>query len=359
MEAGVRMAGQPQEPAGLKLRIANLGRDFDIIPGRSLLETALCAGLNLPHSCRSGHCGSCAARLIRGDCHFPRGTTLGLSDEQRAQGMVLLCQAHARTDLEVDIALPISSADTTIRRLPARIEHCEALSHDVLRVMLRLPIVEDFAFQAGQYLDVILPGGRRRAFSIASAPGSAPLLELHVRRVCGGEFTGPLFDGTLRSRLLNIEGPLGRFHYRDSAAPMLLVGGGTGLAPLDSILRHVIDRRFARRMHLYWGCREARDLYAHERLQGLLEQGMIEHYEPVLSQPDASWRGERGLVHEAVLRRIPDLKDYDVYAAGPPAMIEAIRSGFPDRGARQLYFDSFDYAPDALDRQRSAAASRS
>lgn len=353
------MARQPKEPAGLKLRIANLGRDLDIIPGRSLLDTALAAGLNLPHSCRSGHCGSCAARLIRGEYHLPRGITLGLGDEQRGQGMLLLCQAHADTDLEVDISLPVSNADVTIRRLPARIERCEALSHDVLRVTLRLPIAEDFPFQAGQYLDVLLPEGRRRAFSVASAPGSAPLLELQVRRVSGGAFTGPLFDGTLPSRLLNIEGPLGRFHYRESDAPMLLVGGGTGLAPLDSILRHVAERRLPRRMHLFWGCREARDLYADARLRHLLEQGVLEHYVPVLSLPDESWPGERGLVHEAVLRRMPDLKGFDVYAAGPPEMIEAIRREFPARGVRQLYFDSFDYAPDEPDRQRSAAASRS
>lgn len=359
MEARLRLAGQPQEPAGLKLRIANLGREFEIIPGRPLLETALCAGLNLPHSCRSGHCGSCAARLIQGEYDLPRGLTLGLTDEQRAQGMLLLCQAHGRSDLEVDIALPMSDADMTIRRLPARIETCEALSHDVLRVMLRLPIVEDFHFQAGQYLDVLLSGGRRRAFSIASAPGSAPLLELQVRRVSDGEFTGPLFDGTLPSRLLNIEGPLGQFHYRESTAPMLLVGGGTGLAPLDSIIRHVTGQRLARRMHLFWGCREARDLYAHARLQRLCEEGVLEHYVPVLSQPDESWTGERGLVHEAVLRWSPDLRGFDVYAAGPPAMIEAIRREYPGRGVHQLYFDSFDYAPDALDRQRSAAASRS
>ena len=347
----------------MKLRIVNLGREMDLLPGRPLLEAALAAGLNLPHSCRGGNCGACSARLVGGEFFYPHGAPLGLTDEQRGQGQLLLCQAQARTDMSVEVDLPRSAAEIAVKRLPARIEQCEPLSHDVLRVMLRLPLAEDFEFQAGQYLDVLLPGGRRRSFSIASAPGSAPLLELQVRRVAGGEFTEALFRDTgcdcARGRLLSIEGPLGQFHYRKGSAPMLLIGGGTGLAPLDSMLRHVMDRGLSRRIRLFWGCRETRDLYADERLRGLVRQGVLEEYVPVLSEPAESFGGEQGLVHEAVLRQVTDLHCCDVYAAGPPAMIAAIRREFPAHGVRNLYFDSFDYAPDVLERQRSAASSRS
>jgi len=396
----------------MKLRIANLDCELAVISGRSLLEAAFAAGLNVPHSCRGGNCGSCAARLLDGDYFYPNGVPLGLTAQQRAEGQVLLCQARARSDVTVEILLPVSADDIAIKRLPARIEHCEPLAHDVLRVTLRLPIAEEFDFQAGQYLDVLLPGGCRRSFSIASAPGSAPLLELHIRRVAGGEFTEALFaaalpgassdtqgntlrgatcdvssgassnmppgavrgaapdtppraspgvalERALRSSLLTIEGPLGQFHYHESEAPMLLVGGGTGLAPLDSIMRHVSERGLKRQMRLFWGCREARDLYADARLRGYVRQGALQEYVPVLSEAAESFGGEQGLVHEAVLRRVEDLHRYDVYAAGPPAMIAAVRREFAARGARRIYFDSFDYAPDVLERQRSAAASTS
>lgn len=352
------MAGQQEEPAGLRLRLVNLGREIPVRPGRPLLEAALAAGLNLPHGCRGGNCGACAARLLRGDCHYPDGEPLGLSAHQQQEGWILLCRAHARSDLEVEVGTATPASEITVKRLPARIGRCERVSHDVMRVELRLPLAESFDFQAGQYLDVLLPGGRRRSFSIASPPGSAPLLELHVRRVPGGEFTEQIFTRPAQGRLLDIQGPLGQFCYRETAAPMLLVGGGTGLAPLESMLRHVIGRGLSRRMHLYWGCRTREDVYADDRLRQLAEQGLLAGYVSVLSEAPPGWQGERGWVHEAVLRHHPDLAPFDVYAAGPPAMIDAIRREFPAQGARHLWFDSFDYAPDTLERQRNAASTR-
>jgi CDP-4-dehydro-6-deoxyglucose reductase len=147
----------------------------------------------------------------------------------------------------------------------------------------------------------------------------------------------------------------------------LLVGGGTGLAPLLSILRHVIESGIERDMVIYWGVRSERDLYAHAALEDRARQCPAAgrparlRYVPVLSEPSPDWRGRRGYVHEAVLEDIDDLDKYDVYAAGPPAMIAAVRSEFGRRGvaANRLFFDSFDYAPDTLDRQRTSAATKS
>ena len=243
---------------------------------------------------------------------------------------------------------------------PRRIERIERLAHDVLAVFLKLPAAEPMSFQAGQYLDIMLPGGRRRSFSIASPPHDSRLLELHVRRVPGGELTEKLFGANARGTLLSIEGPLGQFAYRPAAAgvPMLMVGGGTGLAPLKSILRHVIENGSNRRMMLYWGVRAERDLYAHRELQDLAGRHGNFLYQPVLSEPGAAWAGRRGFVHEAVLHDLRGLDGHDIYASGPPAMVEAVRREFVLRGADpgRLFFDSFDYAPDALERQRTMAA---
>ena len=146
------------------------------------------------------------------------------------------------------------------------------------------------------------------------------------------------------------------------AAPMLLVGGGTGFAPLNSIIRHVIDARWQRSMTLYWGCRTEQDLYADAQILALAQaHPALLRYVPVLSVGSTQWSGERGLVHEAVLRGVAELAKYDIYAAGPPAMIAAVRAGFTLAGAAsdRLYFDSFDYAPDSVERQRSTALSKS
>jgi CDP-4-dehydro-6-deoxyglucose reductase, E3 len=326
-----------------------------------LLDAALGAGLNLPHSCKSGNCGLCRARVQKGEVYYPNGPPLGLTDAEVADGFVLLCQARARGDVSLDILQMTSPERLRVKRLPARIERALPLSHDVMGLYLKLPSAEEFRFEAGQYIDIMLPGGRRRSFSIASPPHDARPLELHVRRVAGGEFSAPLFDVAVAGALLSIEGPLGQFTYRAGAAPMLLIGGGTGLAPLLSILRHVIETGLEREMRLYWGVRGARDLYANEALEALVRRARQFRYVPVLSEPSPDWQGARGLVHEAVLADIHDLERYDVYAAGPPAMIAVIRSELPRRGVapNRLFFDSFDYAPDALERQRTSAATKS
>ncbi len=294
---------------------------------------------------------------------------------------MLLCQARARSDVSIETFAVTTPEQAHIKRLPARIERMLPLSHDVMGLYLKLPAAELFSFEAGQYIDVMLPGGRRRSFSMASAPQDSPRLELQVRRVCGGEFSEPLFNHAMRSALINIEGPLGQFGYRAGTAPMLLVGGGTGVAPLLSIMRHLIGKGIEREMAVYWGVRSERDLYAQAVLEELLgsarrgaarlaQRAQMPHadagtrgrrYVPVLCEPGPGWRGRRGFVHEAVLEDIDDLREYDIYAAGPPAMIAAVRRDFAAHGAapNRLFFDSFDYAPDSVARQRSNADTKS
>jgi CDP-4-dehydro-6-deoxyglucose reductase len=347
----------------VRVSLSSSAISFDVAPHQSLLDAALDAALNLPHSCKGGNCGACRARLLRGEIYYPNGRPLGLSDAEIAEGYVLMCQARARGDLCIETFEITTPDQTVVKRLPARIERALPLSHDVMGLYLRLPAAETFCFEAGQYIDIILPGGRRRSFSIVSPPHDSRLLELHVRRVAGGEFSARLFDEDMRSALLTIEGPLGQFAYRAGSAPMLMIGGGTGIAPLLSMLRHVIENGVERDITLYWGVRSERDLYAQATLAHLVARldtaratvvgdhspparGSLS-YVPVLSEPSVGWRGSRGWVHEAVLRDIQDLNPYDVYTAGPPAMIEAVRRELANRGVatNRLFFDSFDYAP--------------
>jgi CDP-4-dehydro-6-deoxyglucose reductase, E3 len=346
------------------ISIANSNRSFKAAADQPLLEAANDAALNLPHSCKGGNCGACKARLLRGEIHYPNGPPLGLSAAEIADGLILLCQARARTDLSIE-TFETRAADTAApKRLPCRIERAVPLSHDVMGLFLRLPIAEDFTFEAGQYIDILLPGGRRRSFSIASPPHDARPLELHVRRVAGGEFTDRLFHEDMRAALLSIEGPLGAFTYRPHTSPaprMLLIGGGTGIAPLLSILRHLIEKGSERDLQLYWGVRSERDLYAQTTLEALSRRAASFTYVPVLSEAGPEWRGATGWVHEAALKSVRDLEAIEVYAAGPPAMIAAIQREYDSRGSAKtrLYFDSFDYAPDTLERQRMSAAAKS
>jgi CDP-4-dehydro-6-deoxyglucose reductase, E3 len=328
-----------------QVRIQPHDRIVHVSTERPVLEAALSAGLNLPHSCRSGHCASCRARLISGQVHYPRGRPAGITEQEVSSGYVLLCQARADSDLVVEARLIASVAEVEIKTLPCRIDQLERLAPDVLRVLLRLPSVETLRFQPGQYLDVLLEDERRRSFSIASPPHDSELLELHVRRVPGGGFTETLFSSLQRGALLRIEGPLGQFVYREGTRPLILIAGGTGFAPIKSILRHVIEKGIDRELHLYWGARNAVDVYEEGLVLDWLKRYPRLRFSVVLSEAPASSAAHHrlGWVHEAVLADHPNLEPFEVYAAGPPASIEAIRSSFPI-GADRLYFDSFDYA---------------
>jgi CDP-4-dehydro-6-deoxyglucose reductase len=338
------------------VRIEPHGKTLRVGADRSVLEAALAAGLNLPHSCRSGHCASCRARLVSGEIHYPNGRTAGLTGQEAQAGQILLCQARPRSDLRVEVRLIANAAEAEIKTLPCRIARMSLLAPDVMQVFLRLPAVEPLQFQAGQYLDVLLEGGRRRSFSIASPPHESQQIELHVRRVPGGGFTGALFETMRAGALLRIEGPIGQFIYRENASPTLLIAGGTGFAPIKSILRHALESGSQREFHFYWGARRVVDLYEEAAVLDWARQFPQLKFTAVLSEANAeeAMGGHRrtGWVHEAVLADHPDLAPFEVYAAGPPAMVEAIRATFPARGVSEagLNFDSFDYAPDSAPR---------
>jgi CDP-4-dehydro-6-deoxyglucose reductase len=339
------------------VRLLPDGRLFEAGTDESVLEAALRAGLNLPHSCKGGHCTSCRATIVSGEVTYPGAWPAGLTTAEARAGQALLCQARARTDLVVEAREVRPAAEIEIRSLPCRVVRLARLADDVMALTLRLPRVEEFPYRAGQYLDVMLAGGRRRSFSIASAPADGRDVELHVRRASGGEFTGQVFGGMAPGTLLRIEGPLGQFWFRqESARPALMIGGGTGYAPLRSMLRELMAEGDARPLALYWGARSMQGLYEHDWLRETQAKRPGFIYRPVLSDPglEPPEGVAIGLVHDAVVADIPDLSRFDVYASGPPQMIEAIRSTFPRHGLPldRLFFDSFDYAPDTLTHMR-------
>jgi CDP-4-dehydro-6-deoxyglucose reductase len=332
-----------------KVRIDPHGRTILASEGRSVLDAALAAGLNLPHSCKSGHCASCRARLLTGEVRYPNGRPLGITEEEARRGYVLLCQARATSDLAVEARLIANVDDVEIKTLPCRIASMTRLAPDVMQVFLRLPAVEPLRFKAGQYLDVLLDGGRRRSFSIASPPHDSDLIELHVRRVPGGGFTEALFQTLHDGSLLRIEGPIGQFVYREQSAPALMIAGGTGFAPLKSMLRHALENGSRREIGFYWGARQLVDVYEEALMLEWVRKYPNLRFTAVLSEASgvSAAHHRLGWVHEAALADHPSLTAFDVYAAGPPAMVEAIRAAFPARGVSEdrLHFDSFDYAP--------------
>jgi len=336
---------------GLVVKIESSGHQFAVDAEETLLEAALRHGIGLPYGCRNGACGSCIATLLSGDVEYPDGEP----EIELGSGQVVICQAHARSDLHLKVREIIVDADVTIKILPCRAEHLQRLSHDVMQVQLKLPESERLQFLAGQYIEFILKDSRRRAFSIANAPHQDDYLELHIRHVPGGSFTGHVFDEMKDRALLRIEGPLGSFFLReDSKRPILMMAGGTGIAPLKGMIDHAQYIELDRPVHLFWGVRALRDLYLNDEPQRWMETSNTFQFTPVLSDPESSdqWQGKTGLVMDALLEAYPNIGDYDIYMSGPPAMIEAATPVFAQHGASldHMYSDAFEFAKDVLDK---------
>lgn len=321
---------------------------FSAAPGETILAAALRQGLGLPYGCRNGTCGSCAAELVAGAVAYPSDKTEELAD--RPAGYCLTCQAVPVTDLVLGVTEVGAVAQIPVRTLPCRVVRKEQLSQDVVRLLLKLPEGQRLQFLAGQYLEFILRDGGRRAFSIANAPHDDTYIELHVRRVPQGRFTDYVFAEMQEKAILRMQGPLGTFVLReDSCRPMILMGGGTGFAPLKGMIEHAFHVGIRRPMHLYWGVRAYPDLYLPNLPAGWVQEHANFAYTPVLSAPAPDWQGRRGLVHEAVAADHPDMSGFDVYMSGPPPMVKAGRGAFAARGLtpEQMFSDAFEYAPDS------------
>ncbi|WP_407278782.1 CDP-6-deoxy-delta-3,4-glucoseen reductase [Aromatoleum evansii] len=328
------------------------GQQFQADADQTILEAALAAGLVLPYGCRDGACGACKGKVIRGEVTLT-GAATALSDADRAAGMTLFCSAHAHSDLTLEARNVSRAGDIPIKKLPCRVQRLTRAAPDVMVIELKLPASEPFRFRAGQYVDFLLADGRRRSFSIANAPHREDAMELHVRLVPGGAFTEHVFNGMKERDILRFEGPLGSFGlHEESRAPVVLIAGGTGFAPIKSIVEYAIHAGIARPMTLYWGSRNRPGLYMDELARSWEQSLPGFRYIPVLSEAAAAddWHGRTGLVHRAVIEDLPDLSAHEVYACGSPAMIDAARDelaaqcGLPPDA---FFADAFTFATDA------------
>lgn len=327
------------------------GHTYAVPEGETLLQAALDAGLTVPYGCRNGACGACKGKVLEGRVDLGGAQDSALSPADRDEGLLLFCCARPLTDVIVECREVRSLQDIPVRTLPCRVQKMEKLAPDVMALYLKLPANERLQYLAGQYLEFLLKDGRRRAFSIANAPHDDELLELHVRMVPGGQFTGHVFATMKERDILRIEGPLGSFFLREeSKKPAVLLAGGTGFAPIKALVEHAIHNHMTRPMHVYWGARDRTGLYLPDL--GGAWAGAHAHitYVPVLSDatPEDAWAARTGLVHRAVLEDHPDLSGFQVYACGAPAMIDAARADFTAAGlpSDEFFADSFTFAND-------------
>jgi len=316
---------------------------FEIEDGETVLDAARRQGVDLPHECTFGGCGTCRMTVLEGRVRYDE-LPLALTEEECAQGIGLACQALADTDLVIGIETAVHSAPTV---LDAVVQELRPLAPDVQLLRLALPQDHGVVYQPGQYLNIRLEDGGHRSFSMANPPAGTAV-ELQIRRIEGGRFTDRVLAGLRAGDRLQVEMPHGAFYYRErDYQPMVFAATGTGLAPIKAILESLLDNDDCPPSRLYWGMRSQRDLYLLDEIAAW--SGRLYEFEfiPVLSRPAAGWQGRTGYVQDAILQDLPDLSEHALYLCGSPNMIQDAKTRFTQAGANpdRIYADSFTFQP--------------
>ncbi|MFP3613171.1 CDP-6-deoxy-delta-3,4-glucoseen reductase [Paraburkholderia sp. SIMBA_050] len=349
-----------------KVTLRPSGHVYGVEDGVSILSAGLAAGYSLAYSCRAGACRTCKSRIVEGKVDYGNASRAYLTDSERREGYALICQARALSDVVIEAQVLNGLAGIRSRVTPCRVVKLERAASDVMVVRVRLPMNENLMFAAGQYVDFLLPSGARRTYSIANAPHAEGVteLEFHLRHMPGGLFTDRVFSEMKVRELLTLEGPLGTFFIReDSNKPIILVAGGTGFAPIKSMLLNAFARHTneKRPIHFYWGARTVEGLYMHDLVNEWAAKYANFTFVPVVSNPTPArdWHGRTGYVHQAVLDDHADLAGREVYVCGAPGLVEAAKGTFVSlRGlAPQDFFaDEFLPAADSGDARRPQEA---
>ncbi len=281
-----------------------------------------------------------------------------VSPEEMELGMTLFCQATATSNLEIESREIRMASDIQVRKMPVRVVDMQQAASDVMILKLQMPATEPFRYYAGQYVEFILKDGRRRSYSMASAPNGTEPVELHIRHMPGGVFTDHVFgSGATQMKvreILRAEGPLGSFFLRENSdKPIVFLVSGTGFAPVKAMMEIIIEKGITRPVTLYWGGRRPQDIYMSELIAQWKQQLSFFTFVPVISnaEPEDNWTGRTGFVHKAVVEDFPDLSGYQVYACGAPIVVSSARKEFVANCSLpedEFYADSFTSEADTV-----------
>jgi alkene monooxygenase reductase len=339
-----------------KVTIQPFEEVIDVSEGESVLTAVLRNGRYLKYGCKHGGCGTCRAMLVEGDCRLGEQTSYSLSDADRSGGVLLLCSTYLdQGDVVVDVSETMDltagefMAGGQVAEHDCVVDGIDALTHDIRWLRLRLADPPELRFAAGQYVEVEVPGSggqEWRSFSMANPPGEPGRVDLIIKRIPGGRFSSTLDDGLRPGDRLRVRGPAGQFKVQLSHRPMVMVAGGSGMAPIRSMLHHLIARDNRRRVTFFYGARSDRDLFLLDELAGLERTHPWFRFVPALSEPERNlgpWQGATGMVTDVLRRELPSLHGHEAYLCGPPPMIDAAIGVLLASGCKQrhIFFDRF------------------
>ena len=320
-------------------------RFIDSASGESVAEAAYRQGINIPLDCRDGACGTCKSFCEAGQYDGGSYIEDALTDDEALEGYCLTCQMKPKSDLVLRINAGSDVCKTKASDLAAEVVAVDRLSASTIGLRIRLENA-DLGFLPGQYVSIGVPGtAAARAYSFSSAPG-AETASFLIRNVPGGVMSGYLTGTAKRGDRLVLKGPLGSFYLRDVKRPIVMLAGGTGLAPFLSMLGRLAASGSPQPIHMIYGVTTDDDLVELPALETFRQQ--IPHFTYATCVADAASRHPlKGYVTHHLTAEQLNAGDVDVYLCGPPAMVEAVRGHFREQGVMPASFHFEKFAPSA------------
>ena len=324
----------------MELLIQPLDRLLQVPPGANLLETLRANEVPISYSCMAGRCGTCRCKVISGHV-FETGREEKITNPSEGD-YVLACTSVLTENCAIEIPEPDEIVTHPARIIKATVAAIEDATHDIK--IIRLQSSKPLSFSPGQYATVQFTPEHSRPYSMASLCTDQQL-EFHVRHVPDGRVSGYVFNQLKVGDSVRVSGPLGTAYLRTRhEGPMLCVAGGTGLAPILSILRGVISAGMQNPIHLYFGVRSPQDIYGLDQLQALQAAHPSLKLQIVVTTDDEGGSKHRtGLITDAIAHDIPHLDGWRAYACGAPPMVEATAALIKQRGIedQHVYADAF------------------
>ncbi len=325
---------------------------FSTNENESILEAAIRQKVMLPYGCGNGQCGSCKVFVTQGEFEYLHDYKPEvLSEQDRNDGAMLCCMAKARSDLELLIPENNDYPEIEPQRYQSKVIAVDTLTDNVYKLVLEINSSK-FDYYPGQYIELLLQGEQKRAYSLACLPERdneklTQKIELHIRAHEKGLFSELLRHEISTGYPLMFEGPRGHFLLNQTlSSKVIFIAGGTGIVPIKLLLEDCLSQAQDEEVYLFWGVKNQHELFHNDFFVQLSQENINFHYIPVLTEPDqtsAPWHGASGIVINSVVEKVSDLSKSQVYAAGPQVMIQSCQTILPAFGLSEddLYTDVF------------------
>ncbi|UCD52217.1 MAG: 2Fe-2S iron-sulfur cluster binding domain-containing protein [Phycisphaerales bacterium] len=325
----------------------NEEREVTVQGGKSLLSSLVDEKIFIPSACGGrGTCGLCKVKVLEGAGPLLPTEEPYLDEEERESNVRLSCQVKIRNDLKIELPAELLA----VQEYRCRCAKITDLTHDIKLFRFELIEPQTMDYIPGQYVQLLAPayGKRReevyRAYSIASDPAENNIIELIIRLVPGGICTTYCFEHLEEGDEVRINGPYGDFRLSETNAPAVFIAGGSGMAPIKSILHHMKNTGSQRRGVYYFGANSTNELFMTDLMRQFESELPSYRYVPVVARPENNgWNGETGLVTEAVQRGLKDAAAYEAYLCGSPGMIDAAVKVLMELGVTEdkIFYDKF------------------